>query len=227
MREDLHLEYLKLVQDARLFIQQKRGCLRSFEKEKNALPSLAHPITAPSQKITQGRRGEKVSSPQVTPTVEPSIAQPPKIQKIPEKKESSQSLWELQPMGQPEEDVSFRNKLASYTQVFEPLISALLVLPEENLGHRLFLENVSRAITRTFAPASVVLYHEALFRDYPCKLFLAPLSLLKKKFPHAIPHQLFKIEGCSLIPLGDLDLYGGDAHYKRALWNTIQLSFQS
>ena len=126
-----------------------------------------------------------------------------------------------------ESSATFRNKISPFATTCELHISVFLVLPEENGAHRLFLENVCRAITKAFAPASVVLYQEKLFHACQDKIFLAPLPLLQKKFPHLLPHQIFKAETFTVIPLESLDRYAHDVHCKRMLWNTIQHLFQS
>jgi hypothetical protein len=147
------------------------------------------------------------------------------IQK-PESK-TGKDMWELQPMAQVEESPFLRKKLSSFVQICDPIVSTLLILPEENPTHRLFLENVSRAITRAFSPASVVLYNEAVLHNCQGKILLVPAPLLKKKYPHAQPHHPFKTENFSMIPLENLDLYAHDVNCKLALWNTIQRLFQS
>jgi hypothetical protein len=138
-----------------------------------------------------------------------------------------ESKWELQAMQQAQERDSLRKKLSLFVRTVEPLLTIFLVLPEESAAHRLFLENVARAITRTFAPASVILYHELLFQNCKDRVFLIPISLLKKKFPHAQVHQLLKTDEFKAIALDELDRYAHDVECKRALWIAIQHLFQS
>jgi hypothetical protein len=133
--------------------------------------------------------------------------------------------WDLHPMPAPADFSYLRQKLAVFTSTQEPPLKVILVLPEENSHHRLFLENVSKAVTRSFASATVVLYEERLFQQKG--IVLAPLSLLLKKFPKAQAHIPFCERETIWIPLENLDIYSHDVNCKRALWKSIQHSFQS
>lgn len=223
MIENLPLEYLKLVHDTRLFIQNKRGFKKS-DREAPPLPRLKESNHSTIPKKIE-RRQEETPPPQ--PIAPEAPKTPIKKNAAPEKKELKQGQWELHPMGQPEPDTHFRQKLSRYISVCDPTILIFLILEEEDALYRLFLENVSRAITKTFGPASVLLYHDALFQDPQKKLFLIPYSLIKKRFPQASIHHPFKVEHHTVLPLDTLDSYGSDPNQKRALWNAIQLLFQS
>lgn len=141
---------------------------------------------------------------------------PPKVEK-PEENE-----WALHSMPQAEEKtLSFSFKQS------ELKIPVRLFLSEESPEHRLFLENVARAITSHFSPASVALFQEERFRDPHVKYVLAPVSLLKKEFPQVESHQLFKANGILFLPLEELENYNVDLNLKRALWKTLQNMFRS
>lgn len=201
-----------LVRESRLFIQsQMPPPPRTLPKE----------TTFPKQKRVE--IPEKVDLITIKEPVPPPLLPKPalKIEK------SSKGEWELHPMAQAVENLDWPKKLATYTQTCVPEIVALLLLPEENGAHRLFLENISRALTRTYGPSSVLKYEEKMWKKINCKYILAPCTLLKKKFPKAEPHSSFKEGDQVLIPMENLDLYGHDVQAKRVLWTTIQHLFQS
>ena len=237
-REKMVLVLLELIQDTHLFIKQqfhlreaKENGVHLFGQYRKAVQSACTPESPQAPSIEKVHLEPLLAALSVGPPVEPSQ---PLLSVNPDKKKVNKpatqvkkSAWELQPLAQAEDCAVFRKQIAHYVQTCDPLISVLLLLPEENPLHRLFLENVCRAITRTFTPASVVLFNGALLIDEQYKLVLAPCSLLKKKFPDVQPHQSFKTERYSVIPLENLDLYTHDVNSKRALWSTIQRSFQS
>ena len=191
-------QYLQLVRDVRSFIQsQIRDVCRKEE------PKIVSPSTA---------------------SVSPSRQE---VKKLSEATLSKKSAWELQPMQALESAATFYKKLAPFVSICETQPMVFLILPEENPTHRLFLENVSRAITRTFCPASVVNYSEIHFQSAQGKLFLIPAELLRKKWPGCKPHQSFKTDSFTALPLENLDKYAEDVQCKRTLWNAIQSLFQS
>ena len=208
-------ELKDLVHDTRLFIQGPLRMPASINKERpQNLQSVVKSIPVPSVEVIVEEVKKEVNAP-------PPIELP---KKVTVSKEIKRGDWELQPMIQREDSLTMRKKLSNYTETCDPPIAVILILPEENTVHRLFLENVCRAITRTFASASVELYFEGIFQKRECSLFLAPLTLLKKKSLQA--HTLFKEQEQKVIPLENLDVYAHDVNSKRALWTAIQQSFQ-
>ncbi len=209
-------EFAKLVHDVRHFIQQDMRPV----KEKTP-PSSAHAPTVQVHTLPKNVPESETPPPDVLPKqIVPAKATtyiPPILK----------GDWELHAMPPPADSSHLHQKLATYTSAQEPPLSVLLILPEDNNPHRLFLENVSRAVTRTFASASVVLYHDGLLGQMQGKLILAPLSLFQKRFPKAQPHIPQQAEGMTWIPLENLDIYAHDVTAKRALWMSIQRSFQS
>lgn len=199
MNNRFQQQFLKLVQDTRKFIEQQSPLMTTR-------PPHA-PVEAPSVQIPVD-----------------TVALP--VKKAP-RATQNKSAWELQPMSLALGNTPLLNKLSALVQTCEPVIPIFLVLPEENAPHRLFLENVSRAITRTFAPASVILYEEKILSTHSGRIFLAPVTLLQSKFPQAQPHQIIKTGIDTLLPLEPLDLYAEETNCKRALWNAIQLLFRS
>ena len=214
-------EFAKLVRDVRQFIQQDMPPTAKHKK----LPSSAHMPTLQTlslQTSTLQKDPPKTEKPldslstQVVP-VKSTTYIPPVIK----------GDWELHAMSPTLDSSPLRQKLAIYTPMQEPPLRVILVLPEDNNPHRLFLENVSRAVTRTFASACVVLYHDGLIEQMQDKLLLAPLFLFQKKFPKAQTHIPLQEGGLTWIPLENLDIYAHDVTAKRALWMSIQRSFQS
>ncbi len=201
-RVKLLQDYLKLIQDTRLFIQ------REYSLEEKNVP-IPPPALAPA--------------PIPAPALPPSP--PPTKSEKPPQAPPTKGGWALQPMSQTEETSHFRDNLSSFAKTCAFDISTFLVLPEENGAHRLFLENVSRAITKTFQPSTVVLFQEKLLQ-MPGKIFLIPLSCLKSQFPNLEPHQFIKTPNTTFLALENLDNYAEDVNCKRALWNAIQLLFR-
>lgn len=140
-----------------------------------------------------------------------------------------QTNWPLLPLPLPEETETL---FARFSDVFpkdslitQPNTLIYLLLPEEKEAPRLFLENVSRVITRTLAPASVLFGDEKKCEQLLKKegvLIIAPLSLLKKKFPSLAVHQFYPAGHSTLLPLEELDYYLKDLNLKRTLWNTLK-----
>lgn len=200
-----------LVRDTRLFIQSL----------------MPLPKTPPREIIPKQKRVEIPEKIDLLEIRDPLPPFPPPV--LPRKIETKNSKgeWELHPMTQPEENLDWSKKLANYTQICVPEILAILLLPEENGVHRLFLENISRVLTKTYGPASVLKSEEKMWKKLRYKYIFAPCTLLKKKFPKAEPHISFKEGEVSWIPMENLDLYGHDVQAKRVLWTTIQHLFQS
>jgi hypothetical protein len=215
----LHTLYLQLIKDTRLLIDSQIHrdffLFRSEREQQECLPP----------KVKQEETPLTVS-PSIT-TVTKEAYKLPKYEKEKPKAQIKQGTWDLQPMFAVEQPSTFYKKLVPHIPICMPSLQVLLVLPEENAAHRLLLENLSRAITRLFAPARVTLFHKTLFKQHQAKWLLAPLSILKSHFPNFLPHQPHKTEHVTWIPLESLDLYLIDVHAKRALWKAIQLSFQS
>jgi hypothetical protein len=222
MKNGAWQEYLKLVRETRLFIESQLPAHTFVEKEEAPFivnrrkpAEKAHKEATPQSPPAPEAKKEILSQVtakggQANPTIMPKNTE-----------------WELHPMGHVEERPSLRQKLSSYVPTCEPQIGAFLILPEENPSHRLFLESLSRAITRSFIPASVVVYDPTLFQKAEGKLIVVPLSLLKKKHPHALPHTLIEEGAFKLLAIENLDLYGHDPTCKRALWRAIQSLFRS
>jgi hypothetical protein len=200
MRSSLSHEFCKLVRDARLFVQNQM-----------------HP---------NNRKGTFSPAPQPNPIAVATtlpIEEPKKQIAVPPKKGN----WELYPMPTVDTPSTFYKKLSHFVTVTEVQLPILLVLPEEHAGHRLFLENVARTITRTFAAASVATFHERLLQSSQNKILLIPVDLLAKKYPGCEPHKRFQTASFTALPLEILDKYQEDVHCKRALWTAIQNLFQS
>jgi hypothetical protein len=228
-RHGIKNELVTLAREARLFIQ---NMIEPHTRKKEEPPSKLQNV--------------KSKNPST------STLKPETINK--EKKEILKTLWELHPMSQAEEKWEYYNKVSPFIRLTQPSINVILVLPEEQPTHRLFLENVSRVITKTFAPARVVLYQEEILKksfnisfglssldskviaeqslkdenkpknQVAHKIFLLPLSLIHKEVE---PHVPFLEQGNTWIALDNLDMYLHDANRKRSLWKTIQQLFQS
>lgn len=205
-------EFAELVRDARKFIQQDLRPIISLAREPMRCPAPQVQVQAPAVQV-------------------PQLPDEPPPRPVPAKPIVAPALpkggWELQAMPAPTDSSPLRQKLAAYTATNDPPLSVLLILPEENGMHRLFLENVSRAVTRSFASATVAIYRDGLLQEMQGKLILAPLSLLQKRFPKAQVHIPLQESGMTWIPLENLDIYAHDVTAKRALWMSIQRSFQS
>lgn len=228
VNEDLHTIYATLVQDTLLFLQT--SVKKKFKLVLKKSPSLSQPslTTTPPKEIIENPQPVKKISEKLEEKPEVMTPPPPSPLKVEraEKKEEF-SAWELCPMPQCEQEDHFKYKLAKHIPIIEPYVAAYLVLPDEQAANRFFLENLSRAITRTLGPARVVTYYEGIFAQAKNTRFLVPASILKQKFPQAQPHQQIQLEHFQIIFLDNLDTYGNDLLAKRTLWNTIQLSFQS
>ena len=213
-------EFAKLVHDVRQFIQQDTLPLARQKIPPLSAPTLAIQTPSLQKEPPAGAKPLPISLPAPVMAVKPTTYNP-----------VIKGDWELHAMPPAEHPSHLRQKLAAYLAMQEPPLKVLLILPEDNNPHRLFLENVSRAVTRTFASASIVLYHDGLLSQLQGqmhdKLILAPLSLFQKRFPKAQPHIPLQEEGMNWIPLENLDIYAHDVTAKRALWMSIQRSFQS
>lgn len=147
---------------------------------------------------------KKPTPPPVAPKVQAKAVEKPK------------QSWSLNSMAPPAQVESRFDQYLTPTSVTIPI---LLVLPEENPQQRLFLENVSRAITQHFAPSKVVsAIQEA-------QVVLAPCSLLNKN--DLIPHTPYTEGKTTYIPLNNLDRYQEDRNLKQSLWTTLKRHFQN
>jgi len=252
MRRDLFQSYAELVRDARLFIQNQlhpnllkhrdRAKTSNFEQLSKSFTIDPSKTLPSNQEIKSSeiypRDKKEIPSPSLVLALPTEVSPPspvaapmfmPVVEEATKKTEvlMKKGHWELQPMPPIETPSSFYKKLSPFLSVIETSLPILLVLPEENTAHRLFLENVARAITRSFAAASVVLYNEEFFRSFHGKLALIPTELLKNKYPGCQPHKIVKTESFTALPLEFLDKYAEDVHCKRALWTAIQSLFQS
>lgn len=156
----------------------------------------------------------------------PPPPQPPKPavekKKLPPEKKREPQLqaknWILNPMPLPTETSP------QFTSFFKPIplyIPIRLFVTETS--QTLFLESIARAITKEIAPASLFSGRlDTLLTNRNVQLILAPLSLLKKRFPQIELHQFFKVEGPTLLALADQY----DLELKRDLWNSLK-SFQN
>lgn len=201
-----------------------RGELKELVKGALFLLKARHTkgalIELNEEKIEKAPIASPIETVKVEQKIEPASAASP-----PSRPTSINTNWELQPMQQPL--LTGPHALAGFVPGIGPFIPIVLVLPEESCADRLFLENVSRAITRTFAPATVALYDKDLFAKPEGKIFLIPQPLLKKKYPELSPHQLLKRENFSLLVLEKLELYQENIQAKQALWKAIQHLFPS
>jgi hypothetical protein len=128
------------------------------------------------------------------------------------------SNWILNPLPLPAE---FPTEFSSLFRPIPLSIPIRLVVAEQS--QIFFLESVARALTKLIAPA--MLYSgkiDPLLTNSSILLILAPLSLLKKRFPQVELHKLLKFDGPALLPLAD----HYDLELKRALWNILK-SFQN
>lgn len=219
-------EFTKLVSDVRHFIQQDMPPLREVLNDKLQDLTISKPLSFQSPAL-QTPSFQKAPPPKTEMPIEVLSTKVVPIKSTTYTPHVIKGDWELQAMPPAENSSPLRKKLSAYTAMQEPPLKVLLVLPEDNNPHRLFLENVSRAVTRTFASASVVLYFDGLLDTIQGKLLLAPLFLFQKRFPKALTHILLQEEGMNWIPLENLDIYAHDVTAKRALWMSIQRSFQS
>lgn len=150
----------------------------------------------------------------------PAPQSPPVLKPVEKKKKEEPPLanWILNPMPLPEE------RPLQFNGVFQTMpLTVPVRLIAADPGQIIFLENVARALTKWIAPAA--LYSgklDPLLTNHSVQLVLAPLSLLKKRFPQVELHQLLKIDGPALLPLAD----HYDLQLKRTLWNTLK-SFQN
>jgi len=156
----------------------------------------------------------------------PKATPPPLPKQQPIEKKSTpppklEAKWKREPLPLPTESHQLRARFENVLpnrQSIEPLIPIKLLLVEEKPEHRLFLESVAKAITRSIAPASVVMREEP---SSSLKLLIAPLSYLKKRFPKMQSHEFYQENGLTFFPLEDLDLYLTDNNLKRLLWNSL------
>ncbi len=211
-----HRELATLVRDTRLYLQTLvKGKVEPLVKGKAELL-----VKGKVEPVVKGESAVEKPAPKEAPKVVVKAERAPQPL-LPNPK------WELHPMEQATLPVGLQGRIASSTQVSDPPLDLCLVLPEENSHHRLFLENVARAVTRSFASSVVVLYQETLFKKPISRFLLLPADLLQKKFPKARPHHPIVDGGVTWIPLEPLDLYALDINAKRALWMAIQRLFQS
>ena len=216
MNTSIRKEFAKLVFDVRQFIQKDmRPVSQQNTMNPSAPTSLVHPPPLQKEPLETAKLLPPVLPPPIIPT-KPTTYTP-----------VIKGNWELQAMPSVEDPAHLRQKLAVYTTIQAPPLRVLLILPEDNNPHRLFLENVSRAVTRTFGSAKVALYQDGILDQIQGKLVLAPLSLFQKKFPKAQIHIPLQDVDMTWIPLENLDIYAHDVTAKRALWMSIQRSFQS
>ncbi|MEZ5315559.1 MAG: hypothetical protein R3E91_05075 [Chlamydiales bacterium] len=198
-------EFILLVHETIEYLKEEWGHLFLDCKvpPQSPLPSNSLPI--PLDKEDQTTPKEKKIPPPSTGQVKHSPSSPP-------------PQWSLTPLPVPEEEVS---KFSAFFPQLPLYIPIRLIMT--NQKEILFLQNVARAITRLIAPATLYKGELAtLLKDHNVLLILAPLSLLKQKFPRAELHQLLKLDHLSLLPLADY--YNPDL--KRHLWNTLK-SFQN
>ncbi len=228
----LHAELALLVRDVRQWIVAQFQPSPSSPKRKVAAPQLR----------------QDASTSKNSASIESTERLPPPAQKTGEPKEKTESKtasnkdpavaaqaskvegWHLQPLPPlpvNSDLVAWKSKLSPFVTVSEPTIAALLIVTDEHPQQRLFLENVARAITRTFGPAQVISPQDPILQKKERRVILAPAPLLRKKFPEAQIDVLIKEENRFWIPMGDLDHYDHNIASKRALWTLIQLSFQS
>jgi len=195
---------LQLVQETKQFLQLQLVStqVRKVQPKTTTFPQQPPPQEKKLAHVPQPIKRVKVA--------------PPKI-----------STWELHAMDQVEENLTLRHKLEPFCKTHAPHLPVRIYLTEEHPSHRLFLENVARAITTTYSPAIVCCTQNLSSPPPSVKLIIAPISLLNKSFVQVHSHQIFTKNGVQFIPLDNLDLYSEDVNSKRALWAAIQHSFRS
>lgn len=137
----------------------------------------------------------------------------------------SQKTWALRHMDLPDENPTLTERFANYFSNTPLDIPIRLVAPSSALPPQLlFLENVARAITQKWSPATVhsEIQLVKLLESSDCKLIIVPHLLLKKKFPQLQIHGFYKTIGPTLLPLEELDRYLNDPNLKRTLWTTLK-----
>lgn len=195
---NLHQQWVALIKETRSWIEQKweEGCRFTY----------AAPIKL--------KKEPPKPSPQPKPTPPPFYK--PEISKI---------KWELNPMPLPEAADSlcdfFRSSFKG-TKLTGPLIPIVLLLPEDRPAHRLFFENVARAITYKVAAARVIIAKAIPFKDPSIKLIIAPYSLMQKSYPDLQTHHFYPTKGLTLLPIEEVESYLEDLNLKRTLWNTLK-----
>lgn len=180
----------------------------------------------------------QLPAPQIEPLFEPpseslpvkkntSLPTQPLVKKI-HKTPSFETKWALIPSPPADETKTLYHRFESLfpkEALTTPTCSAYLLLVEENPACRLFLENVAKAMTRSFAPTCVALANEKKWESWfiePGTLIVMPLSLVKKKIPQAHIHCFYPIGSSTLLPLEEVECYIQDINLKRILWNTLK-----
>ncbi len=171
-----------------------------------------------------------ISIPAPKPAISPEKKQPPSFRR-PTLRTGSSRLskleWALNPMPLPLSiDSLFESFCSSLPdlRLIKPDIPILLILPIDKPHDRLFLENVSRALTYTLAPARVLLAEETKLSNWcpEAKLIVAPLSFLRKNYPKLHLHCFYPTQGPTLLPIEEVESYLNDLKLKRILWNTLK-----
>lgn len=172
--------------------------------EKSEQPIFAPPDSAKSKApladpLSTGDKGEKPKT------------QVKEVKKSPPVKVTD---WTLNPLSLPPD---YPPAFTSYFKAIPLTIPIRLFVAESS--QILFLENVSRAITRFIAPSMLFAGKlDVLLTNQNVHLILAPLSVLKKRFPQVELHCFLKIGGTALLPLADQY----DLELKRNLWKCLK-----
>lgn len=196
---NLHQQWIELIKQTRTWIEQKweEGCRFTYAKPKTIkLPPSPTP-------------------PKVLPKADPPI---PKLDMPKEK-------WALNPMPLPDSSDSLYHSFKGCFKgetLTEPHVPIVLLLPEDRADHRLFFENVARALTSTKAPAKVRVAKTLPLKELSIQLILAPYSLMQKEYPGLTTHHFYPTKGLTLLPLEEIESYLKDINLKRTLWNTLK-----
>lgn len=205
--------FASLIHDTLLYLQQEGLYTVSPNIPKVAAPppvsKAAVIIESPPQKMETAKvEDEKESTP------------PPKAPLPQPKKETVK--WPLHSMGS---IIVHPPAFSHLLKISTPQIPVIILLAEEEESHRLFVENVARAVTRHFAPTRVLLASDEL--DSGVKLVLAPIFILRKRLGEIHSHEFYKKDGLTFLPLEDFERYLNDRDLKLSLWNKLKSYFQS
>lgn len=204
--------FLSLIQDTLLYLKQEGLYTSSSQIQKVTAPppvaKAASPPIEPSKEKIEIEEVEKESLP------------PPKPPLPQLKKESVK--WPLHSMGP---IIVHPPAFGHLLKISSPQIPIVILLAEEEESHRLFVENVARAVTRHFAPTRVLLASDEL--DPGAKLVLAPIFILRKRLGEIHSHEFYKKDGLTFLPLEDFERYLNDRDLKLSLWNKLKSYFQN
>ncbi|MFZ0565818.1 MAG: hypothetical protein WAM28_06505 [Chlamydiales bacterium] len=231
---NLHQQWIALIKETRSWIEQKweEGCRFTYTDQK-PLPKTDKPkLELEAIAIQKDFSFEK---PQVQNQTE--VEQEFKEEKkhknqpvenrvgIEDKQEEEKSNWALNPMPLPESDEAVHRSFGAIfkgEKLVKPHVPVILLLPTDHPAHRLFLENVARAITYTKSPARVMIAETLPLKEPSVKLILAPYTLMQKHYADLEIHCFYPVDGVTLLPLAKIESYLEDINLKHTLWNTLK-----